>query len=465
MPDEAGAPVASVFPILALRLRAALNTSDNPGDLPRQPFCRLLQSYCSSKQEVIPLKRSIPRLVVVLGLFVLATAQLVRAQDSSSDPAKIDKSKFIGQTLAGQAAAAPAQESLPALVRRVKPSVVSVLTYDAKGEPLISGTGFFIRAGEVITNMHVIRGAHRVEIHTLDGKGRTYPVDGALAVDEEADLALLSVDLPAERSRPLTFASALPDEGEQIFVIGNPLRLEGSVSEGIVAAVREVPDLGRIIQITAPVSHGNSGSPLLNMRGQVVGIVTVKVTNGQNINLALGGARITALEKGKLMSFDQVGAKNRSATQPELLAELWYRGGIDSLWLGNYDSALNYFETAANRNPRRPETWIQIGYCKVKQGRNDEAIRAYRRALQLKPTSADTYNKLGDAFYYGAHFNEAIDAYRQAARLRPDQAEAYYNLGLAYLEIGDRQSALAQSRVLDSIDPELNKKLLAELQR
>jgi len=411
------------------------------------------------------LKRSIPRLVVVLGLFVLATAQLVRAQDSSSDPAKIDKLQPVGQTPAGQATAGPSQESLPDLVRRVKPSVVSVLTYDAKGEPLISGTGFFIRAGEVVTNMHVIRGAHRVEIHTLEGKGRTYPVAGALAIDEEADLALLSVTLPAERSRPVTFTNTLPEEGEPVFVIGNPLRLEGSVSNGIVSAVREVPDLGRIIQTTAPVSHGNSGSPLLNMRGQVMGIVTVKVTNGQNINLALGVARITSLAKGRLMSFDQIGAKNRSGTQLELLAEVWYRGGIDSLWLGNYDSALNYFETAANRNPRRPETWIQIGYCKVKQGRNEEAIRAYRRALQLKPTSAETYNKMGDAYYYGAHFNEAIDAYRHAVRLRPDQPEAYYNLGLAYLEIGDRESALAQSRLLDSIDPELNKKLLVEMQR
>jgi tetratricopeptide (TPR) repeat protein len=226
-----------------------------------------------------------------------------------------------------------------------------------------------------------------------------------------------------------------------------------------------VPDLGRIIQITAPVSHGNSGSPLLNMRGQVIGIVTVKVTNGQNINLALGVARINLLAKGKLMSFDQVAGKNKSITQPELLAEVWYRGGIDSLWLGNYDSALSYFETAANRNPRRPETWIQIGYCKVKQGRNDEAIRAYKRALQLRPTSADAYNKLGDAYFYGAHFGEAIAAYGQAARLRPDQPEAYYNLGLAYFEIGDRESALAQSRLLEPLDPELNRKLLAELHR
>jgi Flp pilus assembly protein TadD len=393
----------------------------------------------------------------------IASAQLVHAQ-TPADPAKLDKSSVVEQPQTVQAAE-PVRASLPDLVRRVKPSVVSVLTYDAKGEPLISGSGFYIRPGEVVTNMHVIRGAHRVEIHTLDGKGRTYPVNGALAVDEEADLALLSVDLPADRSRPLQFASTLPDEGEQVFVIGNPLRLEGSVSDGIVSAVREVPDLGRIIQITAPVSHGNSGSPLFNMRGQVIGIVTVKVTNGQNINLALGVARIAALPKGELISFDQISAKPRPGNQPEMLAELWYRGGIDSLWLGNYDSALSYFETAANRNPRRPETWIQIGYCKVKQGRNDEAIRAYRRALQLKPSSADTYNKMGDAYFYGAHFNEAVDAYRQAVRLQPDQPEAYYNLGLAYLEMGNREAALAQSRLLEGIDAELNKKLLAELRR
>ncbi len=380
------------------------------------------------------LKRIIPQLA--LSLFLLASAGIAQNQDS-----------------------------LPDLVRQVKPSVVSVLTYNAKDESLISGTGFFVRPGQVVTNLHVIQGARRVEIHTLEGKGRTYPVSGALAVDEEGDLALLSVDLPPERSRVLNLSSSLPEEGEKVFLIGNPLRLEGSVSDGIVSAVREVPDVGKIIQITAPVSHGNSGSPLLNLRGQVVGIVTVKVTNGQNINLALASSRIAALRSGQLISFADLAVKNKTTMQPEVLAELWYRGGIDSLWLGNYDSALTYFETAANRNPRRPETWIQIGYCKVKQGRNDEAIKAYQRALQLRPNSTEAYNKLGDAYYYAGHFTEAIEAYKQAARLRPDQAEAYYNLGLAYLEIGDRDSAMAQSRMLQSIGSELNKKLLAEMQR
>src|SRR5262249_54061636 len=162
---------------------------------------------------------------------------------------------FIIQIAAGQDASNPNDKvnpptqtaTLPELVRRVKPSVVSVLTYDVKGEPLISGSGFFVRPGEVMTNMPVIKGARRVEIHTVEGKGRPYAVTGALAVDEEADLALLKVDLPPEKSHPLAMTMALPEEGEKIFVIGNPLRLEGSVSDGIVSAIREVPDLGRII--------------------------------------------------------------------------------------------------------------------------------------------------------------------------------------------------------------------------
>jgi len=399
-----------------------------------------------------------PRLVVVLSLLVFCfSAQAQSISTALSD----SRAVIVNPPVNAGGSDTP---SLPDLIRRVKPSVVSILTYDGKGEPLISGTGFFIRPGEVVTNVHVIKGAQRVEIHTLEGKGRTYPVAGALAIDEEADLALLSVNLPEDKSRPLPLATALPEEGEPIFLIGNPLRLEGSISNGIVSAIREVPALGRIIQITAPVSHGNSGSPLLNMRGQVIGIVTVKVTNGQNINLALGASRIAALARGQLVAFDQMGSKGR-ATQPEALADLWYRGGIDSMWLGNYDNALNYFETAANRNPRRAETWIQIGYCKVKQGRNDEAIRAYQRALALRPNSADAQNKLGDAYFFEGRFTEAIAAYQQAARLQPTEGEAYYNLALTYLEIGDREAAMAQSRLLASIDGELNKKLLSEMQK
>jgi tetratricopeptide (TPR) repeat protein len=358
-----------------------------------------------------------------------------------------------------------AQETLPELIRRVKPSVVSVITYDAKNEALMTGSGFFIRPGQVLTNMHVIDGAHRAEVRTLDGKGRTYAVSGITSLDDEGDLAVLSINAPTDRAHALEIASSLPEEGESIFVIGNPLRLEGSVSDGIVSAVREVPNLGEIIQITAPISHGNSGSPLFNMKGQVIGIITMKVTNGQNINLALGASRLKQLREEKFLSFDELAARNKTGPQSEVLAEWWYRNGLNSLWLGNYDSALGYFENAVNKNPNRAEAWIQVGYCKVKQGRNDDAIRAFQRAIQLRPTSSEAYNKLGDAYYYASRFSEAIEAYKQAARIRPEMAEAYYNLGMTYLETGDRAAAHTQLRALEPLDEKLYKKLLTEIQR
>jgi S1-C subfamily serine protease len=349
------------------------------------------------------------------------------------------------------------QDSLPELVRRVKPSVVAIATYDSSGEALMTGSGFFVGPGQVITNLHVVRGATRAEIKTLDGKGKVYPVTGALDVDEEGDLALLRVDMPLERARSSEIAETLPDEGERIFVIGNPLKLEGSVSDGIVSAVREVPNLGRIIQITAPISHGNSGSPVFNLRGQVLGVVTVKVTNGQNINLAIASARVTQLHGETVRLLKDLPIKSKSD-----LAESLYRTGLESLWLGNYDNAVGYFENAVNKNPRRAEAWLQVGYCKVKQGKNGEAIRAYQRALQLKPGDADIQNKLGDAYYYAGRLREAIESYTEATHLRPDCAEFYYNLATAYFESGNPSLASDEARVLERLDHKLYERYLRE---
>jgi len=351
----------------------------------------------------------------------------------------------------------PAQDTLPDVIRRVKPTVVSVATYDASGEALMTGSGFFLSPGKVVTNLHVIRSAARAEIKTLDGKGRTYPVAGYISVDEEGDLALLSVDMPSERSRAIELAAGLPDEGETIFVIGNPLKLEGSISDGIVAAVREVPNVGRIIQITAPISHGNSGSPVFNLRGQVLGVVTVKVTNGQNINLAIAAARVGKLRGDSVRPLSELAAKGKND-----LADSLYRTGLESMWLGNYDNAVGYFENAANKNPQRAEAWVQVGYCKVKQGKNQEAIKAYQQALQLKPSDAEIHNKLGDAYYYAGQLREAIESYGEAVRLRPDWAEAFYNIAIAYYESGNRSLAATHARVLQKLDRKLYDKYLSE---
>jgi tetratricopeptide (TPR) repeat protein len=359
--------------------------------------------------------------------------------------------------LASAASIARAQENLPTLVKRVKPAVVAIATYDSTGEALMTGSGFFLRPGQVVTNLHVVRGAARAEVKTLDGKGKVYPVTGALAVDEEGDLALLNVEMPLERGRTSELASELPDEGETIFVIGNPLKLEGSVTDGIVSAVREVPNSYRIIQITAPISHGNSGSPVFNLRGQVLGVVTVKVTNGQNINLAIAAARVGELKAGALRPLADLATKPKGD-----VAESAYRNGLESLWLGNYDSAVGYFENAVNKNPRRADAWVKVGYCKVKQGKNQEAIRAYLEALQLKPADPDIHNKLGDAYYYASRMREAIDEYTEAARLQPNNAEFFYNLAIAYFESGNLTAAATQAKTLQRLDAKLYERYLRE---
>jgi tetratricopeptide (TPR) repeat protein len=352
---------------------------------------------------------------------------------------------------------ATAQQSLPELVKKVKPAVVSIITYDSDGEPLMTGSGFFIDPHKVVTNLHVIRGASKVVIKMLDGKGRTYAAAGLLAVDTEGDLALMRVEMPQDRARSIELAADLPDEGETIFVIGNPLKLEGSVSDGIVSAVREVPNVGHIIQITAPISHGNSGSPVFNLHGQVLGVVTVKVTNGQNINLAIASPRVRELHGENVRPFTELPARTRTD-----LSESLYQNGLESLWLGNYESALGYFQNAVTKNPRRADAWTQVGYCKVKQGKNLEAIRAYERALELKPTAAEIHNKLGDAYYYAGRLREAIESYSNAVRLAPDYAEGYYNLAVTYYETGNRTMAATEARILQKLDAKLYAKYLSE---
>src|SRR5207244_12474816 len=134
--------------------------------------------------------------------------------------------------------------------------------FDARGEKRTRGSGFFIDKGRVVTNRHVIEGAYRAEVHL--NSGNTFLVKNVLAVDAEGDVALLKVDAPPNLVRPLSLDRTSPQEGESVVVIGNPFALEGSVTSGFVAAVRDIPGFGRIIQITAPISPGLSGSPVLN---------------------------------------------------------------------------------------------------------------------------------------------------------------------------------------------------------
>ncbi len=82
-------------------------------------------------------------------------------------------------------------------------------------------------------------------------------------------------------------------------MVGSPMGLEQTISEGIVSAVREIPNLGKIFQISAPISSGSSGSPVINMKGEVIGVATFQFIKGQNLNFAVSGKYVMDLKHKK----------------------------------------------------------------------------------------------------------------------------------------------------------------------
>jgi tetratricopeptide (TPR) repeat protein len=325
-----------------------------------------------------------------------------------------------------------AQDLLPELVRRIKPSAVAIETFDVRGEKLSRGSGFFIDSDRVVTNRHVIDNAYRAEVHSYNGS--VYQVKGVVAVDAEGDLALLRVDAPPNQVRPLLLDRTSPQEGESVVVIGNPFGLEGSVTNGIVSAVRDIPTFGRIIQITAPISPGSSGSPVVNMQGQVIGVATLQITGGQSVNFAIPSERIFQLQSGALLSLADLVAT--SGRNKRAKAVQFFRDGLSFLSKDDCEKALPYFEKAVDSDSNYAEAWAQTGFCREKLGRHVEAIDASKKAVNLRP-SAESYFNIGLANYYLKQYREAVENYRQSIRLDPyNAADAYYALGLAYRDWG-----------------------------
>ncbi len=344
------------------------------------------------------------------------------------------------------------EEGLPAMIRRVEPSIVVLFTYNREGKFVGQGSGFFVnQEGDVITNYHVLKGASRAEVRMSDGS--VYPVNRVIAEDEAGDLIRVSTNTPQNLVRPLLIRSSFPEVGERIIVMGTPLGLEKTVSDGIVSAVREIPEFGKIIQVTAPISPGSSGSPVVNMNGEVIGVVSFFLMPGQNLNFAIPGDRIAKLTPadGKTLSErEEVKEEERLA-----VAGKFYSMGRGFLSAEDYERALPFFVEAVRKNPNLLEAFFQIGYCLGKLGRYSDAIEPYLEAIRIKPNDFDTYNNLCVAYGMVRRYDEAMKACREAIRIKEDLSEAYNNLGWVYHKIGRYPEAIESCKQAIRLKPDL----------
>lgn len=176
-----------------------------------------------------------------------------------------------------------------AIARRYSGSVVTVLTEDGNHQSLALGSGFVVENGRVVTNYHVIEGARFATVVT--STGAKHEVNGTIGVSAANDLAILSVP---GLSGTVTLSSDSVQIGERVYAIGSPEGLTNSLSEGIVSGVRVVNQQS-LIQVTAPISAGSSGGPMINERGEVIGVAVGAITSGQNLNFAIPVRQLNTL--------------------------------------------------------------------------------------------------------------------------------------------------------------------------
>jgi serine protease Do len=219
--------------------------------------------------------------------------------------------------------------SVEALVRRVSPSVVQVIvtaytTVDrgdsgqvdlVLGKQRSVGSGVVIdEDGYIITNAHVIKGARRVQVIAADSRGR--PVDAAIiGVADEIDLALLKVEVKGLRPLPIANEDHIR-QGEMVFAFGSPQGLRDSVTMGLISATSRQPDPDApmtYIQTDAPINRGNSGGPLVNTDGELVGINTFILSNSGGSE-GLGFAIPSALVSMAYPKLRQYGHLHRGQT-------------------------------------------------------------------------------------------------------------------------------------------------------
>ncbi len=178
----------------------------------------------------------------------------------------------------------PVAFDVESLVEKVRPSVVEITFTGRDGKRQGLGTGFVVDAdGLIATNLHVIGEARPIRVEFADG--RKFDVVSVHATQRSHDLAVLRIEAKDLPALPLGKSAAVKP-GRRIAVVGNPRGLTGSVVEGVVSARREV-DGKPMLQIAVPIEQGNSGGPVVDATGSVLGVVTLKSLVTRNLGFAV----------------------------------------------------------------------------------------------------------------------------------------------------------------------------------
>ena len=384
---------------------------------------------------------------------------------------------------------APAQTTLPAedIAEKALAATVYLEMKDKNGKTLGFGSGFFVKPNLIATNYHVIEGAARGTAK-LVGKHTTYNIEGFTATDQANDLAILKVT--AYGIKPLSLGeSDTVRIGEPVYVAGNPKGLEGTFSNGIISS-RQDKNTKERLQMTAPISLGSSGGPVLNRKGEVIGVSLLWLwylnsgdpLDAQPLNILIPSNYVKTLlihsSTAKPLGQDNVyispdtyfrwgymklGLENYDSAIADLTETIrlapkniyaYYNRGIAKSHLGQYTNAIADLSEAIRLDPNFVSAYVNRGFLKGELGQYIAAIADFNTVIQLEPNLAVAY------FYRGLmkdnlkQYAAAIEDFDTVILLDPDNPEAYINRGVAKFELGQHAAAIADWDMTIQLKPD-----------
>jgi serine protease Do len=343
---------------------------------------------------------------------------------------------FLIATISAHVQALADESRLKDVIKDSKKSVVTVLVFeDSDDKPDGQGTGWFKGATQVVTNYHVVRRALRVRLVLSDGT--SLDVSEFAGADSDTDLVLLHVEWPKNfpperRPKPLELSAMQPEQGTRVVVIGTPKGLDHTASDGVVSAVREIPVLGSIVQISAPVSEGSSGSPILNMDGKVVGTITGEFADGNALGFGTGADAVHRLQTDGHRPLIQL-----ANVVIETAATDGIREGLALVAAGKYDEAVAALRKEAIAHP---DNWLALaclGNALSMVKKWDEAIPLLQEAINKQPNEPSAHTFLALALRAKGLEREARDAFARAAELSPRDPAPSFKLAEACWRVGD----------------------------
>jgi len=277
--------------------------------------------------------------------------------------------------------------------------MVVVYSFDDSGELIGQGTGFVLtNTGLIATNHHVIEGSYSLRVAFVSGE--KYDVNQIIAIDKERDIALINVQGYDLSTISLGNSNNI-SVGERVIAIGNPLGLSNTLSSGIISGIRTDLEDYKLIQTTTPISPGSSGGPLLNMKGEVVGITTMYLKGGQNLNFAVPVNYLIALNSGESTKSGMKTSHEDLELKRELADKYYYDD--------DYLSAAKLFFEITESDTTDPSVYFKLGYS------------LHRIAVELAPHNED-------APEWRDYANLALDNFTKSVELDPENEYGFVKI-------------------------------------